>query len=257
MKASNMVFAQVIEYALRCTLVIGAVAAMVVSAFRPSLRKRSELFAGVLVMCFAMSLGSALFVSSRSIKPALKLDLYIYQFDQLFGQPSFLLGQFLAKHPALHSVTEISYFSIGWVVVVVLSVQLLRPTAELKAATLAFFLAFFLAPFFYVAFPVSGPHYAFGQYPSLPGTVAPQGIQLAAPPNGIPSVHFTLALLVVWYTRHWRIGWLFSGAFLILTILATLGLGEHYVFDLLVALPYTALILYLAPPRNPPAAIQS
>src|SRR5207237_6690467 len=53
----------------------------------------------------------------------------------------------------------------------------------------------------------------------------------------VPSMHVTWALLMWWNShRLWTRIW--SGAFLVFTILATLGLGQHYGVDLVVAVPF-------------------
>lgn len=56
----------------------------------------------------------------------------------------------------------------------------------------------------------------------------------------MPSLHFAWVLMLLWWTRGQR-AWLriSAASFLILTALATLGLGEHYVLDLVVAVPFT------------------
>jgi hypothetical protein len=50
----------------------------------------------------------------------------------------------------------------------------------------------------------------------------------------------------LWLLRHWKAGRIFGAVFLALTILATLGLGEHYIFDLFCAVPYAAIVLWIA-----------
>ncbi|MGA7521028.1 MAG: phosphatase PAP2 family protein [Acidobacteriaceae bacterium] len=86
----------------------------------------------------------------------------------------------------------------------------------------AWILAALLAPFFYAAFPAVGPAH-------LGDPTAPR--------NCIPSLHMTWALLcVVYVARPWR--WV-AVSFAGLTALATLGTGEHYLIDLVVAVPYT------------------
>ncbi len=59
----------------------------------------------------------------------------------------------------------------------------------------------------------------------------------------MPSLHMAWALLVWWYSRglSW---WERSIAllFLVFTLLATLGTGEHYLIDLIVAFPFALLI---------------
>jgi hypothetical protein len=85
------------------------------------------------------------------------------------------------------------------------------------------------------------PHFPFIQ----PNHLDPHPIPLSACANCIPSVHMSTALLVVWFSRRWRSGLILSLIYLALIVVATLGSGEHYLFDLVVAIPYTFLIFRL------------
>ena len=61
--------------------------------------------------------------------------------------------------------------------------------------------------------------------------------------NAMPSLHFAGALFVAWGT--WSLGtWqrFFGVAFLAVMFVATLGLGEHYLIDLIVAIPFAVAI---------------
>jgi hypothetical protein len=61
-----------------------------------------------------------------------------------------------------------------------------------------------------------------------------------APRNCMPSLHLAGALVIWWNSRLWpRWGRLLAGLFLWATIFSTLALGEHYLVDLVVALPFT------------------
>ena len=58
--------------------------------------------------------------------------------------------------------------------------------------------------------------------------------------NCMPSLHLASALAVWWNSRLWaRWGRMLAGLFLCATIFATLALGEHYLVDLVVAVPFT------------------
>jgi len=59
--------------------------------------------------------------------------------------------------------------------------------------------------------------------------------------NCMPSIHLTWALLFWFYAPRW-LRWPLA-AFVLLTAVATLGLGEHYALDLIAAVPFTALII--------------
>lgn len=96
----------------------------------------------------------------------------------------------------------------------------------------------------YLLFRVCGPSYAFPSFPALPsGPVVPHPVFLTAPPNGIRSIHFSMALLF-WYGRKLPFGCWITGIYLLLTAIATTASGEHYVFALVVAVPYAILICY-------------
>ena len=65
-----------------------------------------------------------------------------------------------------------------------------------------------------------------------------------APRNCVPSMHLTCALFLWTNTRGW-LRWV-TATFAFFTALATLATGEHYVFDLVVAVPWTWFITTLA-----------
>jgi membrane-associated phospholipid phosphatase len=52
-------------------------------------------------------------------------------------------------------------------------------------------------------------------------------------------------MLILWFLWPWKVGRIFGLLYLALIVFATLGSGQHYLFDLIVAIPYTATILYL------------
>src|SRR5262249_35207453 len=62
--------------------------------------------------------------------------------------------------------------------------------------------------------------------------------------NAMPSLHMGWALLSWWYCR--GLSWWSKSvalAFLVFTFLATLGTGEHYLIDLVVAFPFALMVL--------------
>lgn len=176
-----------------------------------------------------------------------KLDLYVYRFSEYFGTPSFHIGRFLNHHLVAYLIVYFAYSIIPCSAMTVFSFYLWKlGTDEARRLMVAFVLNLVLAVPIYLMFPVCGPTYAFGGFPDqLPGTVVPHPVLIDAPPNGIPSVHFSSALLVLWFARRWKWGTILAGTHLALIALATLGFGEHYVLDLVIAVPYTVLVLRL------------
>jgi membrane-associated phospholipid phosphatase len=110
----------------------------------------------------------------------------------------------------------------------------------------AFLLNLALSVPFYLLCPVCGPAYAFPGFPAPPaGPVLPHPILLDAPANGVPSIHFSTAMLILWYGRKLPFGGSIGVVYAVLTAISTLASGEHYLFDLLVAVPYAAMVLAL------------
>jgi len=178
-----------------------------------------------------------------------KYDLYVYDLDaRVFHTPGFMIGRFLDQHLWTKMFVTAVYNNVpAFMLITFIAYLYLRRETEAGDVFKAFIVNPVLALGIYVAFPVAGPAYAFGQqFPtSLPAVSSPHLLMLDAVPNGVPSVHISIALLVLWFLRPWLWGRVVGVSFLVTTIMATLGLGEHYVFDLLCAVPYTALVLYL------------
>jgi hypothetical protein len=173
------------------------------------------------------------------------MDNYIFGMDGLLGfQPSFWAGQLLRAHGSLHLLAALAYNILPGVYVGVFALYLLqRPMRDAGRVALAFALNIFAALPIYLLFPVYGPRAAFHSFPVLPQEHVPMRlVATIGTPNAIPSVHFSSALLILWFLWRWRSGRIFGVLFLALTILATLGSGEHYVFDLVVAIPYAAMV---------------
>jgi hypothetical protein len=92
--------------------------------------------------------------------------------------------------------------------------------------------------------PGAGPAYAFGtNFPfTVPTLVTPHARILEnSQLNTTPSGHLAWALLMFWFAREHCVGklthWLL-GAFVVGTAVATMGTGEHYVIDLILAVPF-------------------
>jgi hypothetical protein len=102
----------------------------------------------------------------------------------------------------------------------------------------------------YNMLPACGPVHLFGAaFPWNPLSTA-DAMQLDVVPvlmkgarNAIPSLHMTWVLLVWWNSRGLA-RWVRAIAmlFVVLTVLATLGTGEHYFIDLVVAFPFSLMV---------------
>jgi hypothetical protein len=92
-------------------------------------------------------------------------------------------------------------------------------------------------PPLYAIVPACGPIYAFGAKWLDPPMVHTQMIHVAAAPNAFPSLHVATACTLALFAkdRVWRTT---SIVFLLVTVLATLSTGEHYVLDLIPGLAF-------------------
>lgn len=176
----------------------------------------------------------------------MKYDLYVYQIDRALGLGRFVFGGWVDHSTALKILVSVSYGLLPAMMFVAFAVNLIwdsEKSALQAAKTIASNL--FLALPLYLLFPVCGPQFAFPTFPHVPVGIEAARIAINAAPNGVPSVHTSTALLILWFLRRSWAGRITGLIFLALTVFATLGSGQHYVFDLLCALPYAAGVLYL------------
>ena len=193
---------------------------------------------------FSLIAGISMDAVTKAQPPA--YDLYLYAFDSALGlTPGASVAKLFGALPWLQMAASIIY-----------SFLLLFPTLYdawglrrgVRGNLMTAFAVGGVCGFiFYQICPGLGPVYAFGsRFPAhLPG---PGEFQLAmyhgaGARNAMPSMHMTWALLVWWSA--WELTPLarfIATGFATLTFLATLGFGEHYLVDLIVAVPFVLLI---------------
>jgi len=176
-------------------------------------------------------------------------DFFLYAFDeQLNCQPSFLAGQLLDRSHFLQQACILGYESLPLAMALAFALERRRPARDHPSTLPAAFAVAAAGGFLlYNLYPAVGPVHVFPtQFPySPPPAGSPPFRLLAAGPearNAMPSVHIAMALLILWTSRAWpAVLRVFAAALLAVTVLATLGLGEHYLVDLVVAVPFAAL----------------
>jgi PAP2 superfamily len=180
------------------------------------------------------------------------LDNYIYYADLSFGfNPSLLANRWVE---GLHVFPLISvvYESLVLAIAATYAYSLGRCGQPVRVLALMV-LTGLLGMQAYRLLPACGPVYLLGsacylgEEPAGCADVSaadlhPVSLDPAFPRNAIPSLHVAWALLVYWLWRSSRWRWIVL-AYLLLTILATLGGGEHYLVDLVAAFPF-ALALW-------------
>jgi len=179
------------------------------------------------------------------------LDLYLLSFDgSLRLQLAFGAGQLYARFPALHVIALIAYIGLAIPITTIYAGRLVRFKRGALPAMVAFLVTGPIGILFYNLFPACGPHNMFGQnFPFHPFPIANlprlflEPVAFPGPRNAMPSLHLAWTLLAWWYSRGLsRVGRFVAFAFLALTAFATMGTGEHWFVDLVVAFPFALMI---------------
>jgi hypothetical protein len=180
----------------------------------------------------------------------LTLDRVLYAFDGSLGvQPSFVLGRMLSHLPWLGAIAEASYEQVP-LAVLVLYASTMDKEGRGKSRLLLLFGGASLAGYLlYFLIPAAGPVHMFpSRFPNTAPPLAglallPLALPADVPRNAMPSLHMAWAVLMYWNARRSGI-WLRAAylAYMILTVLVTLGSGEHYLIDLVVALPFALAV---------------
>ncbi|MFO0735779.1 MAG: phosphatase PAP2 family protein [Labilithrix sp.] len=161
----------------------------------------------------------------------------------LFGvQPAFLLGRAFDASAAFRLACGVVYLELP---VAAAFVYLLERRAGRRGdLQVSFLLAGLLGVALYHLAPTAGPKvfaaYFPRQVPSAEDAFA-FGV-MTAYRNAIPSLHTTWSLLIYWHARRiGRAGRAFGLAWLVVTVLAMLGFGEHYLTDVIVSIPFAVM----------------
>lgn len=179
------------------------------------------------------------------------LDLYLYAFEgSLHLQPSKVLANAFAQWPILAVVSWVLYLAAPVPMALVYAEQFVRVKKRALPIVLAILYSSFLGFIFYNIFPACGPKYLLQtgfpehmlSFEQL-GRMYLEPVAVLGPRNAMPSLHLTWVLLAWFYSRggnRWTRAVLM--VFVIFTVAATLGTGEHYTIDLIVACPFLLLV---------------
>jgi len=195
-------------------------------------------------------LGAQYSLNMASLLHPKTLDSYAFAFDGSLGfEPSFVLGRFLNSRSWLFPFVKVSYEGILLAMAALYAGFMRRRDKPIWEIIEVLFASAMIGYAFFSIFPVCGPRYAFGRdFPDVIVSYAalhqfvPGRVPVAPvfPRNGVPSLHLTWALLIWLNTRSLpRWARLAALALVLATVFDTLASGEHYLFDLVVALPFT------------------
>jgi predicted membrane-bound spermidine synthase len=183
----------------------------------------------------------------------LTFDTYLLHWDEAAGLSitPWLINAINAI-PGLQQLVEMAYGMTPIAFCAVALKHLRDKPAHVASGLLTWVVLSTSALFAYHFFPVTGPKYVFGIGGFVNALNAPDTIPIDLvlggpyPRNGMPSMHFgwMLAASILW----WRTGsamWsrVVFIAMTTLCAMATLYLGEHYVADLIVAVPFVLAVI--------------
>ncbi|HVW29672.1 MAG TPA: phosphatase PAP2 family protein [Polyangiaceae bacterium] len=180
-------------------------------------------------------------------------------FGGLGAGPSVSVARLFEALPALKGLCTMVYGALPIGVAVVHAIRSSRDRREPPRVLVSFALIALFGYPLYFAFPMVGPREAWAvlePHAVFPPAVVPAGSQAwlavkgLAPRNCMPSLHTAWALSVFLACRGRRSIVLASFGFvwLVCTLLATLGLGEHWLVDLVVAFPFAFAVDALSLP---------
>lgn len=219
-------------------------------------RRLRKLHRDTFLVAAAFPYSSFFLAFGLTITTALQPRVYdplLYAFDEaLQCRLSALMGGLMANSLALRVAGVVAYQSIPIAICLLLALERESP-GRFAARILPLFVATGIAGVvLYNLFPAVGPAYVFGN--KFPASLPPVSslpmqplLYVSTARNAMPSVPFACALLIWWNTaglhRIWR--WLAAG-FLAMIFLASLGFGEHYLVDLIVAVSFAVAMQALA-----------
>jgi len=173
-----------------------------------------------------------------------KYDCFLYVIDKQLGVSAFWVARHLTEWQK--SILFQIYQSLVAVMIVWYAVNLKRRDGRPGTLLLTYVITFLAGACLYVIVPACGPRHAFGSaFPMREPDVSPVLVSLDYWPNAIPSLHVATALLFVFFAGKSPLLRFVAAVYLGGTVAATLAF-EHYVIDLVVAVPFACFVTRLA-----------
>jgi hypothetical protein len=174
----------------------------------------------------------------------LKYDYVLQSLDQGLGITAFQVARLFSAAGSARLL--IVYELLTTAMIVWYGIHLVMRNGESRQLLWSYLILFLVGGTLYGIVPALGPRHVFGAaFPSGTVNATPVLVPLDGYPNAMPSLHVATAFLLVLFTLRDR--WLLatSSIFFALTVAATLAL-EHYVVDLVVAVPFACFAANLA-----------
>ena len=156
-------------------------------------------------------------------------DRTFLRLDEMLGFHPVAFADAVSHHWVVMVILHLAYVALPIMIGLawVLEQNLLMRRAVLLGGCLCFA--------FYALFPAVGPgHFDWTRQ-----------VPMSAPDNCMPSMHLTWALLIALNARSLRLR-IGLWVYVVLVAAATLALREHYLVDLIAAVPYTIAVQWMA-----------
>lgn len=229
--------------------------ASIVASTGADRHQRVALFCNSLIIPLSVSVTPFFLWLSLGVNPT--FDLHLFAFEATFGmQPAAIMVAFLDAVPPLRWLCTLVYLALPLAMVILFVCQHDRP--DQPSIIVLFTVATLIGFPLYFVFPIAGPLQVFGDafpyaLPAVDAVVIEPTSVIAAPRNGMPSLHAAWAYLIWFNTKLLplpsRIGF---RIFVVLTLIATMGMRDaHWLTDLVVALPMAVAIQAAFTPMVP------
>jgi PAP2 superfamily len=206
-----------------------------------------KLAAGLAMPAFVLV--AAIVLQAASGRQALTYDAILAGMDRALGiDASTLAVRALVRSPLLYSICNVVYDSLPLALCVAAAARWRKLGSDDPAPVLLqMIVAAGVGLIVFWIIPACGPRFLWAaRFPMAWTTQVPVRVISVAPGefrNALPSLHMTGALFVAWALRPFGapirvLAW----AYVIVTALATLGSGQHYLVDLVVAVPFALAI---------------
>jgi hypothetical protein len=197
----------------------------------------------LLILLFAFEPFSSAVMNAENRGFPLKFDYFLYALDKSLGLSAFWVARLLSE--GQRSVLFVVYQSLTAAMITWYGVNLWRRDGKPAGLLVAYLVTFGLGPCLYLIVPACGPRHAFGSAFPMGNPVVPLlPIPLDHWPNAIPSLHVATALLFVFFSGGNRVLGGIAWIYLTATVAATLAF-EHYVIDLVVAVPFACCATFV------------
>lgn len=212
---------------------------------KPEANERPKILIMILGLLLFVPI-SQLIMDAESRGTPLKFDYFLYSIDSSLGVSAFSVARLFSERTRAALFTVYNTLSFTMLLWYAVHLHLEARRGNAKHFLNACLVAYLGAPLLYLVVPARGPGYAFGSmFPSGSPAVHAALIPLDGWPNAMPSLHVTTALLLVILAPKIRSLQFVSWMYLAATVGATLAF-EHYVIDLIVAVPYACFAVSLA-----------